>query len=104
MAFQLQVGNVGSLIRMTVVDQDGEPVDVSAATLTLYLRRPDDSVLVKTPTLTSGGVDGRIQYATVANDLIKPGGPYSLQVKVVIGGNTYFSTILILQISPNIFP
>lgn len=103
MAAELRVGNVGSLIRLTIVDQDGAPVDVSSATLVLYLRSPKARLLTKTPSLTSGGTDGRIQYATLAGDLDVPGN-WQAQAKVTISGSTWFSTLTSLPVSANLAP
>ena len=97
----LQVGNVGSILRFTVVDQDAAVVNVSAATLTLYFRSPQNKVLTKSGALTGSGTDGIIQYTTIAGDLDTPGN-WLAQAKVVISGSTWFSNIVPVQVQANL--
>jgi nitrogen fixation protein FixH len=97
----LQVGNVGSILRFTVVDQDGTVVDVSTATLVLYLRNPQERLLTKTPTLTSSGTDGRIQYALITGDLDIPG-QWTAQARATISSNVFYSNVVTVPVQGNI--
>lgn len=68
MAADIHVGDVGTSLVVAVVDEAGDPVDVSAATeRTIYLTRPDGTILTRTAVNDTTGVDGLIRYDTVAN-------------------------------------
>lgn len=101
----LQVGAVGVQLLVTIIDQDGVVVDISASSArTLYLKRPqpDNRVLAKTATLVGGGTTGQMQYVTVAGDLDVPG-QWHIQGKVVNSTGTYPSEVLPLPVFPNLF-
>ncbi len=67
---QLHVGDVGTEIVVTVVDQAGAAVNISGATeLTIYLTRPNRTVLTKTAVLDTNGVNGKMKYVTQSGDL-----------------------------------
>lgn len=84
MADRIQVGNVGTVFRLTV-KEDGVPVDLSAASVkNILFGRPDGTSLSKAASFTNTGVDGKIQYASVANDLNQPGW-YEIQAQITVG-------------------
>jgi len=70
----LHVSDVGTGIVRTIIDEDGNVVDCSTATIkTITFKKPDGTVIVKDATLVSSGVDGKIRYVTVAGFLDQPG-------------------------------
>lgn len=77
---QNSVPNV--VLQVTVVDQDEQPIDVSAATsLQFWLRAPDGSPRPVPAAFASNGLDGKIQYVTSAEDLPEAG-RWSLQAQL----------------------
>ncbi len=71
---QVHVGDTGTVLLVTVVDQDGAPVDISAATtLRIYLTRPDRTTVTKTAVRDTTGTDGKMRYTTQAGDLNQDG-------------------------------
>lgn len=69
MADVLHVGDIGSIIRVTVTEA-GVALDISSATTKqIKLMRPDGTSVTKTAVFTTDGTDGQLQYATMANDL-----------------------------------
>lgn len=101
----VQVGSVGSVIRATVVDQDGAIVDVSGCTLTLnlFLRRPDNTRVARTPTFETDGSDGVLLYATVAGDLTISGA-YRIQFRHVDAPLNIFTEVARVNVLENITP
>jgi hypothetical protein len=87
----LQVANVGSIIELTVRDQNGTPVNVSAATLKLFLRSPLGRLLAVTPVLAGSGTDGKIRHTTSVGDLDAPG-VWMAQVTVTMAGVGSFNS------------
>ena len=69
--FQAQLNDIGTVLRVQIVDEDGAPIDISAATVKeILLLKPDKRTsLLKTATFTTDGTDGMIEYATVDGDL-----------------------------------
>jgi len=70
------VGDVGVLIQVTVVGEDGvTPQDVSGATTKeILLVSPNGVILTKTASFVTNGTDGKLKYVTVANDVTVAGG------------------------------
>lgn len=96
MSAKIRVGDVGTVLRVRVLDQDGAAQDLTGATLVMYLRKPDGSVLTKTPTVTTTGTDGRMYYTAVSGDW-DAAGPWAVQVKLT------YSASLILKSSIGTF-
>jgi len=70
---KIKVGDIGTVFEMTLTDQDGV-VDITAAsTLEFNFKEPDDSTWTATATLSSGGADGKMKYAFIADDLDNAG-------------------------------
>ena len=101
----LQVGAIGSVIRATIVDQNGGLVDLSGSTLTdnFFLRRPDDTRIAITPTFETDGTDAVILYATVAGDITIEG-QYRVQYRHVNAPLNLFTSIAPVNVLANITP
>ena len=105
MAEPLRVGAIGATIQLNITDQDGAALDISTATLTsnLYIRRPSNSVVSVTPSFVSSGTDGQIYYDTISGTLTEPGS-YTVQFKLVMGGDTIPCNPVTIPVEPNIYP
>jgi hypothetical protein len=84
-----QVNDVGVQFLLTIVDETtGAPINLSTATgLKVKFEYPDGTTADKTGTLYSGGVDGKLYYTSIANDL-NQSGQYFIQGEATIGGAT----------------
>lgn len=74
------VDTIGFELDLTIIDDDTEAaIDISAGngTLTLDVRKPDESTVTWTPTIING-VAGTAQYKTVDGDLDQVG-TYTIQ-------------------------
>lgn len=67
---QLDTPKIGFRI---IVPETGAPVDVSTATNEIVFEAADGTPLKKTAALTSGGVDGRVNYQFQVNELATAG-------------------------------
>lgn len=83
--------DVGTIFIITIVDDNGDAVDISGATTkNIKFLKPDETAVTKTADFTTDGSDGKIQYETVDQDLI-PAGLWHIQGYVDIGsGDTIF--------------
>lgn len=85
------LNDVGGILRLTV-EEDGEPKNISAASVIKYLiKKPDETVSEVTASFDSNGADGKVIYTFVSGDLNQVG-LYEIQVKLTIGGWTGISS------------
>jgi len=99
---ELHVGDTNFIFVVTVTE-DCVAIDISAATSKIItLLKPSGASLEKTASFTSDGVDGKIQYATVAGDIDEVG-LWRIQAVVELGsGSLYHSTIKSFKVMHNI--
>jgi len=66
-------GTIGAQIVVTIKDETGTVVNISSATQDadrkIYLIKPNNEVLTKQAVFMTDGTDGKLKYATIANDL-----------------------------------
>lgn len=77
----------------TVVDDNGDAVDISGATtMTFVLEKPDGTVTTKTASFLTDGTDGIVKYDTVTDDF-DVSGLWHFQAYIDIStGDTVFHT------------
>lgn len=92
MAAEIHVGDIGTRFTATIVDADGAPVDVSSATLTMDFKKPTGATVTKIPALVTTGVDGKIVYTTLANDL-DVAGPWQVQAYAVMPAGSWHTDV-----------
>ena len=100
----MQLDSIGVAIIIPIVDQDGAIVDVSEATSKeILLKKPDKArtVLTKTAIFVTDGIDGLIQYITVADD-IDMTGIWEAQADIAIPGFDGGSVISRFKVNRNI--
>lgn len=83
---QIFVGDVGTVFKLTVKDENGDIVDLSAASsLQIKFKKPyANSAIVKTGVLDTDGTDGVMKYVAVNGDL-DVAGTWNIQGHVIIG-------------------
>jgi hypothetical protein len=64
----------GVIFHLTIQDEDGVDLDVSAVDVkTIHFTKPDGTTLSKTAAYTSDGTDGEIQYTSAAGEIDQVG-------------------------------
>lgn len=101
MSAEIHVGNTGTVFQFQVLDQDSAAVPLGGHTLQMVFSRPDTTRLVVTPTFTTDGSDGYIQYSTISGDL-NQAGIWRLQAVVTSGSRVWYSNALSFKVFPNI--
>jgi hypothetical protein len=85
-----------------ILDTQSAIVDLTHATVMQYhFQKPDGTMLVVDATRLNSGTDGFLTYSTAPNDLDQPG-LWKVQVKVVIGPETYWSPIGRFKVKSNL--
>jgi len=88
---EIHVGDIGTAFRVALLDGE-TPVDVSGATaLTIFLKKPDSTVLTKTAAFYTDGSDGIIQYVSVEDDL-DLAGTWRIQARATLPTGTWSSS------------
>ena len=69
--FEAQFNDIGTLLKVQIVDENDESIDISSATSKWILLLKPDKVtsLLKPASFSTDGTDGYIEYATVDGDL-----------------------------------
>ena len=103
----LHIGDIGTVIKVTVQDKDANCVltalDVSTATTREFIfKKPSGDKLTVTATFTTDGTDGQIEYTTVDGDLDEVG-EWKIQVYIAfIPGGSWRSEIGSFKVSKNL--
>jgi hypothetical protein len=102
MSIEIQVKDAGVQFIIQVLDLYGSVVNIGAATaLQVLFLRPDQSLLAVSANLYSNGVDGKIQYVSVAGDLGQTG-RWGIQAAYQIGGNQKYTSIKYFNVDANL--
>lgn len=101
MASEIHMNDVGTRFLMTIKD-DGDIVDISGAiSIHVIFKKPDDSVIYRSGTLYTDGLDGKVYYDAIVGDL-DMAGMYKLQAKVSLSTGIYYTDIHTFQVHCNI--
>ena len=101
MASQIHEGDIGTKLLITVTD-DGQVVDISSATsLSIFIKKPDGTILTRVGVLETDGTDGKMYYITVSGDLDKAGS-YKIQGQVVLPSGSYYTSTATFKVHCNL--
>lgn len=86
----LYTGDIGTQLRISLLDGEG-PLDISGATdKSLLLRKPSGTCLTKTPTFATDGSDGVLVYSLEAG-VLDESGTWQIQARVTLPNGTWSS-------------
>ena len=101
MASEIHEGDIGTKLLVTVTD-DGSVVDISSASsLSIFIRKPNGTILTRTGVLETDGTDGKMYYITVSGDLDKAGN-YTIQGQVVLPAGSYYTSTATFKVHCNL--
>jgi hypothetical protein len=101
MASYIHEGDIGTKLLITIKD-DGSVVDISSASsLSIFIKRPDGTMLTRTGTLETDGTDGKIYYIIVAGDL-NDAGLYKIQAQVILTSGAFYSSTANFKVHCNL--
>jgi hypothetical protein len=67
----------------------------------MVFKKPNDSLIFRSGTLLTNGLDGQVYYDTVSGDL-DDAGLYKLQARVFMPSGTYYTDIQTFQVHCNL--
>lgn len=95
------VGDVGMVLRVLVIDENGVALNISSATTReILLGKPDDTVTTNVATFTTDGTDGLIQLTTTASTFDQTG-EWEIQGHIIAPGvdwHTAAATFAVLTV------
>lgn len=101
MASEIHVDDVGTRFLITV-KEDTTVVNISGAeALSIFIRKPDDTLIARSGNLHTDGTDGKMYYDIVSGDL-NAAGHYRLQGRVALSSSTYYTNIYHFQVHCNV--
>ena len=98
------VGQGGEALQFTVVDVDGNAVNLSSynSTKTAYLRGPFGTPSKSyTVTFVTDGTNGQLQFTPTAGDIDQPG-DWELQVKLTSATATRYTQVATVEVEKGI--
>lgn len=94
MSAEIHIGDKGTILRGTIVDENGAVVDISSATtLEMLLKPPVDAKMTKTAVFNTDGKDGKIKYVSLSTDFDEEG-EWKVQARVVFVDGQVNSSII----------
>ena len=101
MSDNIQVGVIGLVMTLTILE-DGVAVNISsAATRKIKIRKPGGEVLERDAEFSTNGNDGKLTYTTISGDINKVG-EYKVQAYVIMTGFTGHSTVATFEAKKNL--
>jgi hypothetical protein len=103
MPAQVHIGDVGTVFEATILDQDNDPVDLSASTVRqLFFRKPNGIIVPKVAVLSGSGTDGKIRWVTTVTSDLDVTGLWEWQGYVEVGGGAWHSDVLSFRVHRNL--
>ena len=98
---EIHYADIGTAFEITLQD-DSTVVNISAATTKqIIFQKPDGTTVTETADFVTDGTDGKIQYVIASGDLDTVG-TWSIQAKIIISTNTWYSDIQTFEVHGNI--
>lgn len=99
---EVHVGDIGTIIRVTIKDENCDPQDISSASSKeLIFKKPNCTIVTKTATFYTDGTDGIIQY-TSESGFFDVSGIWQIQGVVSFGSGTWSTDIIEFRVNKNI--
>jgi hypothetical protein len=99
---EIHVGDVGTALRLHLVDEEARDVDVSGASLIEFVFvSPARRRFTRAALPSTTGLDGRVQYVLAEGDL-DAAGSWRLQARVAIGPGQWYSGVVTVPVAPNL--
>lgn len=99
---EFHVGDLGTALTATLVDEDTEVVPLQSASVKQYtIKKPSGAEIIVDCDFVTDGSDGQIQYVTVASTFDEAG-YYKLQGYLEMGTSKWRTNTITFRVYPNI--
>jgi hypothetical protein len=99
----IHVGVIGLVIELEVLDENGDPKDLSSASvLEIKLRAPGGSTTTYTAVLSGDGTDGKMRYVTASADDLDTVGQWTKQGYIEVGSFKGHTSRCTFQVYPTL--
>ena len=101
MSGTIHVGDIGTVIEVTVKDENDVIINLSTATVKQFIfDKPDGVNVTKTAIFSTDGVDGKLRYVTIADDMVE--GDWNLQVYIENPSGKWHSDVKTFSVRENL--
>ena len=101
-SYDIHQNDIGTEIRVKVVDGDGVVVDISTATAKqIVFKKPSGATLTVNAAFVTTGVDGLLKYVIVSGDISEVG-TWKVQAVVTIGTYVWHSNFESFRVYRNL--
>jgi hypothetical protein len=99
---EIHVGDIGTQILISIVDQDGGVADISLASSTIFsIEKPNGVILEVDAELYTDGTDGLLLYTVVEGDFDVVG-IYKVQPKIIFSSGSYSGSVSTFRVYKNL--
>jgi len=98
--------DVGTVFLITITDS-GSPVDISSGTSAsnvMLFKKPDGSILTKSASFNTNGVDGIIKYIVSGSEVLDQSGTWQLTANVNTSTGKWTATSVGFTVKPQFQP
>ncbi len=101
MSDKIYLDDIGTVLELTIT-ADGVAVDVSGASVkNIIFEKPDRTSITRTASFTTDGTNGKIDYATIADDLDQYG-EWSIQGFITLPSGSWHTDVGKFQVYDNL--
>ncbi len=98
----IHVGDIGTVITVTVKDADGVALDISGATTKNFIfKKPNNTLATVAASFVNSGTDGKLKYTSLSTTFDQAG-EWQLQVYLVLPTGTWNSDIEYFKVWRNL--
>lgn len=101
MCDNIHIGDIGTIFRLTVKDQDEDIVNVASGTYSIDFKKPAGTIVTKNAYLYTDGSDGIIQYSAESG-LLDTKGQWQLQGFVELPAGQWHTEIFDFTVKQNL--
>jgi len=100
---RVHVGDVGTKLRLVLVDQQGAVINISSAsTKEIRVARPDGSTFDRAASFVTDGTDGAMEILSEAGDFTESSPNYKMQGHVIQSGLDIRTDVETFEVEANL--
>lgn len=102
MSCGIHLGDVGTIIQITITDCSGTAIDISNATnIEFVFKKPSGASITRTGLFVTDGTDGLVKYTLIADDIDEIG-TWKIQVNITASNGSWSSCFESFKVHRNL--